>query len=141
MFHFPQRKSRDNFLGESDMKKEPAPFYLERVRRIPDSFSWIDRRIIHLNILPYLTKNEKVLYFFLVTVGNRDGVSFYGPRKLCMHTGLSVEEIKAARVGLEEMDLAVYRFPFYQVLSLPEKTAWAQLSARRYKAWAAGETS
>jgi hypothetical protein len=123
------------------MRKEPAPFYLERVRRIPASFSLIDRRLIHQNVLPYLTKDEKVLYFFLVTVGNRDGVSYYGPRRICLHTGLSAEELKAARLGLEEMDLCAYRFPFNQVLSLPEKTAWAKLSARRFKVRAAGGTS
>ena len=35
------------------MRKEAAPFYLERVRRITKSFSWIDRDLIHLNVLPY----------------------------------------------------------------------------------------
>jgi hypothetical protein len=123
------------------MRNDPAPFHPERVRRIPGSFSWIDRRLIHFNVLPHLTKDEKVLYFFLITVGNQDGVSYYGPRKIRLHTGLSDEELKAARMGLEEMDLAAYRFPFYQVLSLPEKTAWAQLSARRAKARTTGETA
>jgi len=123
------------------MRKEAAPFYLERVRRIKESFSWIDRDLIHLNVLPYLTKDEKVLYFFLVTVGNPDGVSYYGPRKICLHTGLSVEELKEARQGLDEMELVAYRFPFYQVLSLPGKTAWAKLSAKRFKVRAKGGTS
>jgi hypothetical protein len=113
--------------------REAAPFFIERVRRIPKSFSWIDRRLIHDNVLPYLAKDELVLYFFLTTVSNKDGVSYYGPNKIGLHTGLSPDELNAARAGLEELDLIAYRFPFYQVLSLPDKSSWAGISMRRFQ--------
>ena len=115
------------------MHKAPVPLKLERVREIPQSFSWIDRRLIQNNILAYLSKDEKVLYFFLLTVANKQGVSYYGPRKLRLHTGLTKNELITACTGLEEMDLIAYRSPFYQVLSLPDEPAWRRISAKRFR--------
>jgi hypothetical protein len=117
--------------------REAAPFYAERVRRIPQSFSWIDRRLIHDNVLAYLTREEFVLYFFLTTVSNRDGVSYYGPDRIRTYTGLTRAELETARAGLEELDLVAYRFPFYQVLSLPDKESWAGIAMCRFRARAA----
>jgi hypothetical protein len=117
--------------------REAAAFYVERVRRIPQSFSWIDRRLIHDNVLAHLTREEFVLYFFLATVSNRDGVSYYGPDRIRTHTGLAKAELETARAGLEELDLVAYRFPFYQVLSLPDRQSWARIAMRRFRAKAA----
>lgn len=101
--------------------KDALPMVPEKVRTIPASFSWIDRRIVTDNFLVYLSKDEIALYFFLVTVSNRLGVSFYGPARICRLTGLTREELNRAVRGLVELGLVAFRFPFYQVLALPER--------------------
>ena len=101
--------------------KRPMPLNHERVRAVPASFSWIDRGFITRHFIAYLSKDEITLYYFLVSAADRNGMSFYSPGKLCYLAGLSLAEFHAARKGLEEMDLILYRYPFFQVLSLPEK--------------------
>lgn len=100
---------------------KPNPLNLERVRKIPPSFSWIDRRLITDNFLYYLCKDEILLYFFLVTVSDRNGMSFYGRQKIQRILNLSDTEFYAALHGLKEKDLVLFRFPFFQVLSLPQR--------------------
>ena len=111
--------------------KAPLPIVADRVRKIPGSFSWIDRRIVTDNFLVYLSKDEIALYFFLVTVSNRVGVSFYGPARICRQIGLTREELQRATRVLEELDLVAFRFPFYQVLALPEKPVRSRLAVER----------
>lgn len=101
--------------------EKPNPINLERVRDMPKSFSWIDRRIITENFLHYLTKDETILYFFLVTVSDGNGMSFYGIRKTCRILGVSETDFHTALSGLKKKDLILFRFPFFQVLSLPER--------------------
>ena len=107
------------------------PIVPERVRKIPGSFSWIDRAVVTKNFLPYLSKDEIALYFFLVTVSNRFGVSFYGPARICRQTGLTRDELQRAVGVLSEMELIAFRFPFYQVLSLPERPVQTETGLRR----------
>ena len=114
--------------------KQPIPVLLDRVREIPESFSWIDRRLITDCFLPYLTRNETALYFFLVTVSNRHGMSFYGQNKICFHTGLDPNELERAKRGLEEIDLVAFRFPFYQALSQPDNREGMNTTAGRFAA-------
>ena len=99
----------------------PQPLVLDRVRSIPRSFSWIDRAILTANFLPYLTKDETALYFFLVTAANKDGLSFYGFPRIGHALGLTHEQIHHAIAGLARLDLIAFRFPFFQVLSLPPR--------------------
>ena len=101
--------------------KPALPVLPDRIRTIPASFSWIDRRIVTDNFLVYLSKDEIALYFFLVTVSNRLGVSFYGPARICRLTGLTRSELDDATRGLIELELLAFRFPFYQVLALPQR--------------------
>jgi len=101
--------------------KNPTPLMLDRVRSIPQSFSWIDRRILTKNFLPYLSGEEIGLYFFLVAASDRYGMSFYGTSKICHALGVTEEQFQQALTGLQEMDLVAYRFPFFQVLSLPDR--------------------
>lgn len=59
------------------------------------------------------------LYLFLVTVGDAQGLSYYGGATLLQRLHLSAEELGAARQRLIELDLIAYEAPLYQVLSLP----------------------
>lgn len=111
--------------------KPPLPIVPEKVRKIPPSFSWIDRRIVTDNFLVFLSKDEIALYLFLVTVSNRLGVSFYGPARICRQIGLSREELDRATRVLEELALVAFRFPFYQVLALPERPVRSAVALER----------
>ena len=101
-----------------DPRKPPRP---DRVRRIPESFSWIDREILHRRLLERLSHEELVLYFFLVLVAGPEGTSFWSYRRIGDILKLSVEEIIDATGGLSRKDLIAFRFPTFQVLSLPEQ--------------------
>jgi len=49
----------------------------DRVRKIEGSFSWIDHRFVTEGFLYDLSMIEMLLYFFLVAVSDRNGLSFY----------------------------------------------------------------
>lgn len=89
----------------------------------PGGFSWIDRRIVQDHFLGGLSGPESLLYFFLVTVADRDGLSFHGDRKTAALLKLPLPTLEQARRGLERKDLICYRAPLYQVLSLPDAPA------------------
>ena len=54
-----------------------------RIRKIDGSFSWVDHRFITGGFLDDLSTIEIVLYFFLVAVSDRHGVSFYHDDRIC----------------------------------------------------------
>ena len=110
--------------------KRPSPLNIERVRRTPGSFSWIDRRLLTENFLAYLTHEEIALYFFLVTASDHYGMSFYGIRRICVTLGFSEAAFHQAIEGLRQMDLVEYRFPYFQVLALPERPQPTSLRVR-----------
>lgn len=96
--------------------------HCQRVRQIPRSgFSWLDRRFVTGGFAAESPQNELLLYLFLCTVSDHQGLSFYGDRRLCEILKLSTTKLDAARRGLEKRDLVVYRYPLYQVLSLPDE--------------------
>lgn len=53
------------------------PIVPERIRRLSGSFSWIDHGILTDGFLTSMSRDEILLYFFLVLVGDKNGVSFY----------------------------------------------------------------
>jgi hypothetical protein len=93
-----------------------------RVRRIERGFSWIDRRFVR-EFARALARDEILLYFFLVAVANRDGVSFYADATIAALLKLDLAAIEAARRGLLGADLVAFRAPVYQVLALPMREA------------------
>jgi hypothetical protein len=88
-----------------------------RIRRITGSFSWIDHRFIPMMV--DLSRDENLLYLWLVAVGDRRGMSFYSDEKTASCLKITVGEIAAARAGLIAKDLVAYREGVSQVLSLP----------------------
>lgn len=94
----------------------------ERLRRIPSSgFGWIDRRFVRDGFLLRLTNEATLLYFFLVTVANRDGLSYFGEATMSALLRFDLGIFKAARAELEAAGLILFRHPLYQVLALPER--------------------
>lgn len=92
----------------------------DRVRKIPAGFSWIDRRFVRDGFLRRLDESEILLYYFLVSVADAQGLSYWSDPsigKLLHHEPIG---IAMARARLIQADLLAYSDPLYQVLSLPE---------------------
>ncbi len=90
-----------------------------RVRKIQGSFSWIDHRFITGGFLRDLSAVEILLYFFLVTVSDRNGISFYHDDRICSLIKIGLISLGEARDVLIRKSLLAYEYPIYQVLSLP----------------------
>lgn len=91
----------------------------DRVRKIEGSFSWIDHRFITGGFLQDLSTLEILLYFFLVAVSDRNGISFYHDDRMCTILKIPLTSLGEAREGLVLRSLILYEPPLYQVLSLP----------------------
>jgi hypothetical protein len=97
------------------------PLVPSRVRVVPKSgFSWIDRRFVRDGFATSMSASELALYFFLCAVADKDGLSFFGLRRIACTLRSAEDSIERARAGLVRRDLIAYRHPLYQVLSLPE---------------------
>ena len=90
-----------------------------RIRKIEGSFSWIDHRFITGGFIQDLSAVEILLYFFLVSVSDRNGLSFYHDDKICSVIKIALTSLGEARQGLISKSLLAYEHPIYQVLSLP----------------------
>lgn len=102
------------------IKDRPQPPRPDRIRSIHGSFSWIDHRFLRKGFDQGLTRLEKLFYFVLVAVSNRDGVSFYSDDRLAEILDIRhVHELAGARDELIYRDLIAYEHGLYQVLELP----------------------
>ncbi len=95
----------------------------ERVRLVPEQFSWIDQALVQWGLIDQCDARAAALYLFLVTVADAQGLSYYGAVTLAKRLRLSESELLAARRQLIELDLIAYQSPLYQVLSLHEGNA------------------
>lgn len=102
--------------GKRAHRAPPRP---DRVRRIERGFAVIPNRFLHEGFFVSLGHIERSLYFFLVIAGDRDGVSFYGPDRICATLEVSLDDYLVARNGLIAKDLLAFDGTRLQVLSLP----------------------
>ena len=102
-----------------------------RVRKIQGSFSWIDHSFITGGFLRDLSAVEILLYFFLVTVSDRNGISFYHDDKICSLIKIGLVSLGEARDVLIGKSLLAYEHPIYQVLSLPPQPVKSIASEER----------
>jgi len=98
-----------------------TPIFPNLVRKINGSFSWIEHRFVHDGFLQALSSDELLLYYFLITVGDRNGVSYYDYEKICQLLKMEVEVYIRARNGLIERRLIACHQGVFQVLPLPER--------------------
>jgi len=106
-----------------------------RLRFVPPSFAWIDRRLREHGLLAELNADEIALYVFLVLAADREGLSCWRIDRMERELPLSSAEIVRARRGLADRSLIAFR-PWsarsvdgsYQVLSIETR---ATLAARR----------
>ena len=92
----------------------------QRVRRIRGGFSFIPHSFVTNGYLNVLDGNELLLYFFLILVADRHGLSFYNDQSICNLAHLSLDNYIHAREGLIKKDLIAYDGTLFQVLDLPE---------------------
>jgi hypothetical protein len=97
------------------------PILPDRIRTIPGSFSWIDRNLLHRGFLKILSQEEMLLYFFLVLVAGPEGTSYWGYQSIAQRLKITEDELRDALGALVRKNLVAFRYPTFQVLSLPEK--------------------
>ncbi len=90
----------------------------ERLRQVPEQFSWIDHALVQRHLIDRCDARAAALYLFLVTVADAQGLSYYGNSSLMQRLHLSTEELGAARQQLIELELVAYEAPLYQVLAI-----------------------
>ena len=100
-----------------------SPLVGHRIRRINGSFAFIEHRFLRDQFWQSLNHHELLLYFFLVIVADRHGLSFYGFDKICSILEISLDHFLAARNALIEKDLIAFDGQMFQVLSLPREPA------------------
>ena len=90
----------------------------ERVRLIPNQFSWVDQRLVRDRHIESCSHPAAALYLFLVTVGDQQGLSYYSDSSLMSRLCMDLQTLESARQNLIQIDLIAYESPLYQVLSL-----------------------
>jgi replication initiation and membrane attachment protein DnaB len=98
-----------------------------RRRRVPESFSWVDHRLVRDRYISLCSHEALSLYLFLVTVADADGLSYYADTSAGRMLNMSTARLCEARRELVGAGLVSYSRPLYQVLSLdlPVRTATA----------------
>ena len=91
----------------------------QRIRRIDGGFSFIPHRFLTDGFLSALNPHQLLLYFFLVLVGDRYGLSFYSYDSICSLLQMSMDQYLQARHALIEKDLIDFDGTIFQVLDLP----------------------
>jgi len=94
----------------------------DRVRKINGNFSFIPRAFLLNGFFSSLNQHELLLYFFLVLVGDRHGLSYYSADKLCTMLRMTIDQLLTARNSLIHKSLIAFDGFLFQVLSLPDKS-------------------
>ena len=97
------------------------PIVADRVRKIDGGFGFIPHSFLTRQFFTSLNQHELLLYFLLVLVGDRQGLSYYSQDKLCIMLRMNLEEFMMARNGLINKSLIAFDGFLFQVLSLPEQ--------------------
>lgn len=106
------------------MMRSANPICPERVRNIRAcTFGWSDHNFLHRGFLARLSHEELLLYFFLVLVADKNGLSFYDYERICTQLKLRADDYVRARDLLCERGLIAYREGVFQVLPLPQSRA------------------
>jgi len=93
----------------------------DRERKIDGSFSFIPHQFVTAGFFSSLTHHELLVYFLLVLVGDRHGLSFYSQDRLCAMLKMPLDDFLQGRNGLIDKSLIAFDGFMFQVLSLPDK--------------------
>ena len=94
------------------------PIDAERIRKVPRHFSWIDHCLIRDRHIENCTHAAAALYLFLVTVGDAQGLSYYGDKSITKCLSMDQHALQQARANLIRIGLIAWQKPLYQVLAL-----------------------
>jgi hypothetical protein len=94
------------------------PILKHRIRKLPKQFSWIDHRLVRDRHIETFTHPAAALYLFLVTVGDVNGLSYYGDKAVMKRLGMDQRMLQNARSNLVQNGMIAWQRPLYQVLSL-----------------------
>ncbi len=97
------------------------PILKQRDRKVPNSFSWIDHRLVRHKYIDSCTHEQSALYLFLVCVSDDKGLSYYADKSIMKKLDMDMQVLKEARSGLIKNSLIAWQEPIYQVLSLEPK--------------------
>ena len=90
----------------------------DRIRKIDGGFAFIPHRFLSGGFLSALSRDEILLYLFLVMAADRFGLSFYSYDAICSYMHLGLDQYVEARNGLIKKDLIAFDGTLFQVLSL-----------------------
>ncbi len=111
------------------------PICPDRIRSIPEQFSWVDHRLVRDRHIELLSHEAAALYLFLITVADCQGLSYYADVSLCERLAMDAATLVTARACLLKYRLVAYKRPLYQVLALdggaPQHTRAYCVSAAR----------
>jgi hypothetical protein len=94
------------------------PILKHRIRKVPKQFSWIDHRLVRDRHIEKLTHPAAALYLFLVTVGDANGLSYYGDKSIMKRLSMDANTLQNARKNLIKNEMIAWHKPLYQVLGL-----------------------
>lgn len=90
-----------------------------RLRQPPSTgFSWVDRSFVH-DWIPKLSSDATLLYYFLATVADKQGLSYFRDESIAGRLRWRLATLLEARDELIRLDLIAHEPPLTQVLSLP----------------------
>lgn len=95
---------------------EKKAVYPDRIRRIPEHFSWLDHALVRKNRIVGISHSSLAFYLFLVTVSDAEGLSYYSDSSIERYLDLDSKMLDDCRRELANRGLVAYRSPFYQVL-------------------------
>lgn len=95
-----------------------SPILINRVRKVPKGFSWVDHRLVRDGYIDALSYAESALYLFLVCVSDKRGLSYYGDQSIMAKLSMDEPTLDKARSGLITNNLLAWQKPIYQVISL-----------------------
>jgi hypothetical protein len=94
------------------------PIFPQRVRQVPEQFSWLDHRLVRDHHIEQCSHPAATLYLFLVTVGDARGLSYYADDSIMKHLSMDQITLEKARQNLIRIGLIAWQKPLYQALSL-----------------------
>lgn len=113
-----------------EMRERKHVLCPQRLRRVPQQFSWIDQRLVRDGHIGHCGSEALALYLFLVTVADAEGLSYYSDATAGRLLSMDRSTLCRARRELAQAGLIAYQSPLYQVLSLDEPRNPAPASPR-----------
>lgn len=91
----------------------------DRVRTVERPFGWVPCRMLTNGTIASMSPDERQLYLLLALAADRQGVSFYGDKRITRIWGCTSQELELARHALMARELVAYDGATYQLLPLP----------------------